>query len=181
MGPLSGMSNDEDATLLTRWTRGDLAAAQQLMLRYQPEVSRFFRKRQAQDADDLTQETLLAIVEARDRFRGAASFRTYLLRIARFKLWSHRRRRPDVHVALDETDVELLDGVIAEEAGRDDGLEEALRSLSPSLSRVIRLTLERELTREAIASELGIPPGTVASRIRAARTQLRALLSAADG
>jgi RNA polymerase sigma factor (sigma-70 family) len=180
MGPLSGKGSNEDATLLTRWTRGDQAAAQQLILRYRPEVSRFFRKRQAQDADDLTQETLLAIIEARDRFRGDASFRTYLLRIARFKLWSHRRRRREAHVALEDADVQSLADAEVEGYASDDSLEEALRSLSPPLSSVIRLTLERELTREAIATELGIPPGTVASRIRAARTQLRALLSAAE-
>ena len=67
----------------------------------------------------------------------------------------------------------------AERAASDgDGLEEALRTLSPSLSRVIRLSFEKELTRDAIASELGIPPGTVASRMRTAKTQLKALLCA---
>jgi RNA polymerase sigma-70 factor (ECF subfamily) len=180
MGPLIGKGNAEDATLLSLWARGDRTAAQRLLARYEPEVSRFFRKRQAQDADDLTQETLLAIIEAPVRFRGEASFRTYLLRIARFKLWSHRRRRREQYVALDDVESDLLEAAVSEISPHERGLERTLQSLAPSLSRVIRLTLEQDLTREAIASELGIPAGTVASRIRLAKTQLKAMLSLAD-
>jgi RNA polymerase sigma factor (sigma-70 family) len=181
MGTLSDLGGDErDSQLLKQWLQGDRGALHELMLRHEPEVRRFFRSRLAADADDLTQETLLAMVEARDRFRGDASFKTYLLRIARFKLWSHRRRRQPPLVAIEDAETELVDVVESEPSANGSGLEQALCSLAPSLSRVIRLALEKDLTREAIASELGLPPGTVASRIRTAKTQLKTLLMAAD-
>jgi RNA polymerase sigma factor (sigma-70 family) len=182
MGFPSGSYFDEDAALLRRWSSGDQSAAQQLILRHEAELNRFFRAQQPADADDLTQETLLAITEARDRFRGEATFRTYLLRIARYKLWSHRRRRRFPHVVWEDAEDDLeLHAVKVESAPPGDGLEEAMQRLSPSLSRVIVLSFEKKLSRDAIANELGIPPGTVASRLRSAKRQLKALLCAKDG
>jgi RNA polymerase sigma-70 factor (ECF subfamily) len=66
-------------------------------------------------------------------------------------------------------------------ASLDDGLREALSRLPPRLSRVIVLSFEKKLTRDAIANELGIPPGTVASRLRTAKSRLKASLLAGNG
>lgn len=179
---------DEDAALLERWGRGDASAAAALIARHESELARFFRAHQPADADDLTQETLLAVVEARARFRGDASFRTYLLRVARYKLWSLRRRRSVPHVLWEEAEEDpLLQAVPSAERARrfefamlDDDLDEALERLAPALSRVLVLNFEKRLGRDAIARELGIPPGTVASRIRLAKTRLKALLESKD-
>jgi RNA polymerase sigma-70 factor (ECF subfamily) len=182
MGSPSANYFDEDAALMQRWGRGDRVAGQQLISRHEPELRRFFRAQQPSDADDLTQETLLAIMEARDRFRGEASFRTYLLRIARYKLWSHRRRRQGLHVVWEDAEDALLFDEKGDDcAASDDGLQEALKRLPPMLSRVIVLSFEKKLSRDVIASELGIPPGTVASRLRTAKTRLKALLLAGNG
>lgn len=175
MGQLNGCQSDRDDALLSRWVRGDQSAARQLFQLYEPELSRFFSCQQPADAQDLTQETLLAILEARDRFRGDASFRTFLLRIARYKLWAHRRRRQASHVDWEIAESDLCQGEREPEPNADE-LECALQRLSPALSRVITLSLEKQLTRNAIAKELGIPPGTVASRIRNAKLRLRELL-----
>lgn len=179
MGQLDGCQSDRDDALLRRWLGGDQSAARQLVQHYQPELRRFFSCRQPADAQDLTQETLLAILEARDRFRGDASFRTFLLRIARYKLWAHRRRRHAVHIDWEIVESDLCHGEGEPEASADE-LERALQRLSPTLSRVITMSLEKQLTREAIAKELGIPPGTVASRIRNAKLRLRELLVAGE-
>jgi RNA polymerase sigma factor (sigma-70 family) len=185
MGLPRASSIDEDVVLLRRWVGGDQLAARQLILRHERELSRLFRVEEPADADDLMQETLLAVMEARDRFRGEASFRTYLLRVARYKLWSHRRRRHGWRsVSKDDIDDELLYSYSTDQTSSTeqplpvDGLEEALERLPPALSRVITLSFQEQLTRDAIASELGIPPGTVASRIRTAKARLRAFLVA---
>jgi RNA polymerase sigma factor (sigma-70 family) len=177
MGSPRVIKTGEDTDLVRRWGCGDQVAAEQLIARHEPELNRFFRAQQPADADDLVQETLLAVMEARDRFRGEASFRTYVLRIARYKLWSHRRRRRGPHIPWEDAEDEL--GVQTGSTDRvlpGDDLEEALTHLSPALSRVVILSFETKLTRRAIARELGIPAGTVASRLRTAKTQLRALL-----
>lgn len=188
MGTQEDDRGDNDAALLERWGRGDLSAAEALIARHEAELARFFRAHQPTDADDLMQDTLLAMVEARTRFRGDASFRTYLLRVARYKLWSLRRRRNVPHVLWEDAEEDPLlqaaptpEHVCAIElALLGDDLEEALERLSPALSRVIVLNFEKRLGRDAIARELGIPPGTVASRIRLAKTRLRALLERKD-
>src|SRR3954462_10247040 len=161
MGSLSANYFDEDAALMQRWGRGDRVAGQQLISRYEPELRGFFRAQQAADADDLVQETLLAIMEGRDRFRGEASFRTYLLRIARYKLWAHRKRRQGPHVVWEDAEDDLVGQPSPEPTRSGDGLEEALKRLSPVFSRIIVLSFQKKLSRDAIASELGIPPGTV--------------------
>ncbi len=170
--------------LLERWGRGDRSAAGELLTKYAQELARFFRTQQPRDAEDLMQETLLAVIEARARFRGDSSFRTYLLRVARYKLWSLRRRRHRSHVLLEDAEEDpALQAATATEPAQGaersfvgDDLEAALQRLSPALSRVILLNFEKNLGRDAIARELGIPAGTVASRIRLAKTQLKALL-----
>jgi RNA polymerase sigma factor (sigma-70 family) len=180
MGYPSGCQIDRDAVLLRRWVSGDQSAARQLIALHEPEVSRFFNAQQPADAQDLTQETLLAILEARERFRGEASFRTFLLRIARYKLWAHRRRRHGSHVDWEDAESDLYQRDGAEQEPRAYDLERALERLPPALSRVITLSFEKQLTRRAIAEELGIPPGTVASRIRNAKLRLRELMVAEE-
>jgi RNA polymerase sigma factor (sigma-70 family) len=181
MGSPRVTQTSEDRDLVRRWGCGDQVAAKQLIARYEPELNRFFRAQQAADADDLVQETLLALMEARDRFRGDASFRTYVLRIARYKLWSHRRLRRGPHIPWEDAEDEL--GIQTGQADRmqpEEDLNEALTQLPPALSRVAILSFETKLSRRAIARVLGIPAGTVASRLRSAKTQLRALLDTKD-
>ena len=162
MGSPSVNHYDEDATLVQRWASGDRIAGQKLLLRHEPELSRFFKAQQPSDADDLTQETMLAIIEARDRFRGEASFRTYLLRIARYKLWSHRRRCQGVHIDWEEVEGALLCESREVSAPTDEKLHQAIDCLPSMLSRIIVLSFENRLTRGAIATELGIPPAKLA-------------------
>jgi RNA polymerase sigma factor (sigma-70 family) len=188
MGLNDADRGEDDAALLERWGRGDRGAARDLLTKYVEELSRFFRTQQPTDAEDLMQETLLAVIEARARFRGDSSFRTYLLRVARYKLWSLRRRRNTQHVLWEDAEEDpVLQAATATEPGQGaelslsgDDLEAALQRLSPALSSVLVLNFEKKLGRDAIARELGIPPGTVASRIRLAKTQLKALLEHRD-
>jgi RNA polymerase sigma factor (sigma-70 family) len=169
----------EDAVLLSRWLLGDSDAAERLISRHVAALTRYFRSHQPADADDLLQDTLLALIEARARFRGESSFRTFLFSIARYTLWAHRRKQLSSRVILDD----VLCDWAAVPANTDilpecEALDEALKRLSPELLQVITLALERQLSRDAIAGQLGIPPGTVASRMRLAKAQLKGILLA---
>lgn len=77
-----------DFDLLAAWRAGDAMAADALVRRHYGSVLRFFEMR-SRLAEDLTQRTFLACVEGRERFRGDASFRTYLFAIARRLLLRH--------------------------------------------------------------------------------------------
>src|SRR5262245_61871458 len=67
-----------DLELLERWRTGDRQAGEALFARYFAEVCRFFQHKIEDKADDLVQQTFMACVKARNQFRNASSFRTYL-------------------------------------------------------------------------------------------------------
>ena len=97
---------DTDFQLLEAWRAGDRAAGTELFNRHFNGLYRFFRNKVGDDADDLVQQTFLAVVKARDRFRGDSSFRTYLFTAARSKLYNHfSRKRPDQRDRLGVTSV----------------------------------------------------------------------------
>ena len=83
----------DDFDLLTAWRRGDRAAGSELFARHFGAVFGFFRSKVEHVAEDLTQQTFLACVEARDDFRGTANFSVYLFVIARNMLYGHLRRK----------------------------------------------------------------------------------------
>jgi RNA polymerase sigma-70 factor (ECF subfamily) len=92
-------TGEGDFELLERWRIGDRAAGSTLFARYFERVYAFFEGKVPSEAEDLTQRTFEACVETRDRYRGDASFRSYLFGIARIQLlrWLQRGgQRPEV-------------------------------------------------------------------------------------
>jgi RNA polymerase sigma-70 factor (ECF subfamily) len=81
----------DDYDLLRRWQQGSHEAADTLTRRYYASIHRFFDLRAPGAADDLTQQTFLGTVEARDGFRRESSFRTFLFGIAHKQLLRHLR------------------------------------------------------------------------------------------
>lgn len=145
-------------------------------------LRRFARKLRPHDVDELVQDTLLAGLESRGRFRGEASFATYLFQIARNVLRSQRRaqaRRSTWIENADDTpkDVPCEQEPEAFDLARTAKLSSALESLPHELQHVIRLVYFEELTQEQTARRLSVPAGTVASRLRRAREHLRKTLT----
>jgi RNA polymerase sigma-70 factor (ECF subfamily) len=181
-------SKTADTELLRRWARGDAAAGGELVRRNRGAVHRFLKHRSSDDAEDLVQETFLACMVAAHRFRAQASGRTYLMGIALRKLLAHRRR---AHRSPEAVPLDLLnpdhapladtEHVARSEAARDEALAFALLTLPPDRRHVLELAYWRNLSRNDIARELGVPPGTVASRLRRARESLRNLLDDPEG
>lgn len=171
----------EDARLVNLWVNGDSRAAARLISRHSAALSRYFRTHQPADAEDLHQETLLGLLKALRRFRGDSSVRTFLFRIARYTLWSHRRRQSNSRRLLREFAGSGVSGQANGGLLPDwDELERAVQQLPPALAEVLVLALDRGMSREAIADQLGVPSGTIASRMRLAKAQLREILFTAD-
>lgn len=132
----------------------------------------------AADHDDLVQEILVAIWRALPRFRGDASERTYVFRIAHNRGITFAARRRE-HETLD------ADASIADPApGAHEALEAALerrrlvtavRSLPEPLRQAVMMRLEGFEIAE-IASVQGISENNVSVRLTRARDRLRALL-----
>jgi RNA polymerase sigma factor (sigma-70 family) len=179
---------DEDAELYGRWAAGDRTAGNQLIRRHFQTVHRFFRNKVATETEDLIQRTFLAAVEARDRFRRASSFRTFLLGMARIELLNHYRRNAKPGAQFDElvTSAHALGSSPSVQVGRNEEqrlLLEALCRIPLEFQLVLELSYWEHLSSRELGEVLDIPAPTVRSRLRRARELLETELgnvSAAD-
>jgi RNA polymerase sigma-70 factor (ECF subfamily) len=121
----------DDVDLIARWQGGDEAAATALVRRHAPAVARFLGGAGAgDDVEDLVQEAFFRAFRSMHRYRGGASFRTWVMTIAGNALTDLRRRRGRRPVvALD--DHEVVDG------GADPHGETVERDLIERLERVV--------------------------------------------
>ena len=172
----------EDLRLLTAWCEGDLEAGSDLFRRHSEGIFRFFRNKVDSGAvADLVQQTFLACVESRDRYRREASFRTYLFTIARHQLFAYWRSRKR-NVALDFEHSSLADlgpspsSLIA--LKREQRLLlEALRRIPLDYQVVLELYYWEGFGSRELAQVLDIPANTARSRLGRARKSLHAQLT----
>jgi RNA polymerase sigma-70 factor, ECF subfamily len=167
--------SDEDLMAAVRG--GDRDAFGELFGRYQERIWRFFRRRLADRtaAEELTQETFLAVLQGAARYAPRAPFRSYLFGIAFNLLAAARRRRSN----------SSLDGANAAEpiAGSSDQVlvlwvRQAIAGLDSNDREILLLREYDQLTYEEIAALLSLPVGTVRSRLFRARLALKQRLDA---
>ncbi|MEZ4365544.1 MAG: sigma-70 family RNA polymerase sigma factor [Kofleriaceae bacterium] len=178
------MAEPDDASLLEAWRGGDRAAGEALFERYFDAIYRFFERKGLPDVADLVQRTFLGCVEAKDRFRGASSFRTFLFAIARHELYGYFRGR-HARAALDFGVSSLADlapgpSTAARDRSEREALLAALRVIPVELQVALELRFWEGLSGPELAEVLELPEGTVRSRLRRALEALRVAL-AADG
>lgn len=155
---------------------GDRDALDQLLRACYAQVYALCRRMSDSDADaaDATQEALIAIARGIHSFNGSSAIRTWIYRVtsnACLDEIRRRRRRPtpaDPHALIEPMD--LVDGM----AQLDDHLEldAALARLSDDHRTAIVLRDVLGLEYDEIATTLGVPIGTVRSRINRARQRL---------
>lgn len=174
--PCPRMSSD--LALLSAWQTGDEQAGNTLFERHFDAIFKFFRNKVgAGAADDLVQQTFLACVTASSTFRGDASFRSYLFTIAKSKLYDYlRQRRSSERLdPLEQSVADLGESPSRYAAEREDRrlLEAALQRIPVELQIAIELFYFDELPAAEVAAVLGIPEGTVRSRVRRGLELLR--------
>lgn len=171
-----------DFELLDAWRGGDKMAGGELFDRHFDSLFRFFAYKLPGEAEDLVQKTLLACVEAKGQFRKDAQFKTYLFRVARNKLYdsvaTRHRERP-----MDPTTISIADQAETPSLliARDEDqlvLVQALRRLPLELQVLIELRFFEAMRGPQLAEVLGLPLGTVRSRLRRAVARLRELVEA---
>jgi RNA polymerase sigma-70 factor, ECF subfamily len=195
---------DADALLVERAKRGEVAAFEMLVVKYQRRIERLVA-RMVRDVDlvqDIAQETFIRAYRALPQFRGDSAFYTWLYRIAvntAKKALVERKRDPVVlESSLHSNDDgeepsrvenELSDGETPESvlAGKEVAatVNAAIDALSEDLRQAIVLREIEGLSYEEIADVMNCPIGTVRSRIFRAReaiaTKLRPLLGTREG
>jgi RNA polymerase sigma factor (sigma-70 family) len=177
-----------DAELLRQVDDGDDAALRVLFDRHAAWLQLRLQRRTS-DPDlvaDALQDTFVAVWRSASSYRGDGDVGGWIWGIAIRRLISRLRvRRGDValgpevieHVSpvVQSAEDQLLVGVEYGDLGA------ALGSLSPELRTVVQATVIDGLTTKEAARLLGLPQGTVKTRVRAAKTQLRGRLAPNGG
>lgn len=173
------MSDPSDIELMLRFRDGDEGAFATLVTRYQDELLNLFRRMGVHHhAEDLVQDTFVKVYRWRERYSPRASFRTFLYTVARNVGADHWRRtarkEPDAAAERPEEIPAPGDEGVAREMRLD--VQTALEGLPPKLREVVVLSTYQGLTYEEIGRLLGIPEGTVKSRMFLAMRQLKEAL-----
>lgn len=170
----------ESELLLLRCHRGDTAAFADLTRLWERRLFYYIRRivRSEEDAWDVLQVVWMRVWSDVSKVRDAASLRSWLYRVAHNTAVSHVR-----HEARFETAQDALEGPCAEtepEFDREEAerVHRALDRLSPVQRQILTLFFLEEFSHLEIAEILGIPVGTVKSRLFHAKHALRALLDA---
>ncbi|MCU0248035.1 MAG: sigma-70 family RNA polymerase sigma factor [Bryobacter sp.] len=180
---------DADASLVERCLDGDETAWEALVKTHTRRVYAICYRFTGKDseAQDLSQDVFLRVFKSLRTFRaGEGSFVVWLTRLTRNLLIDHyRRTRVERATESIEEQLPMLEETQAMSA-RTDGmlagreaselLQAALAKLSPELRETVILRDLEELEYREIASALGIPEGTVKSRLNRGRAELARIL-----
>ena len=179
-----GCVTDEELVLLAR--QGDTGAFDELVIRHQAAVYRaaLAALRMPEDAEDVAQEAFASAWSTLERFRGEASFKTWLLTIAWHRAINRRRMRMNwwrrtapltgsliLVASSDAPDEDLRSGELRAHIGR------AIEALTPKLRDALLLAQSGEYSYEEIGAMLRIPEGTVKWRVSEARRKVRQRLA----
>ena len=191
------MSDSTDAELMARTARGDENAFAELVVRYQDVLLNFFLRKGVSycDGQDLVQRTLLRLWRYRNRYAPTAKLTTFLFLLAGqvtidfFRAEGHRQ---GLEEALErQAESEATSGTMSTSGeaaaacrpadADDDGAGERVRlavaSLPPGMRDVVELGVFQDLPYADVAEILGIPEGTVKSRMFNALRKLKELMN----
>lgn len=176
-----------DPVLMIRVAEGDEAALRLLYERHAAGMLRLIRRLTSHQgvAEEILQESWLAVWRSAGGFRGDAPVRAWLLGVARRQAHNRLRRIEPVIVDLEKAiDVPDAEPAVEEQVfARADRrrLVAAVKGLPEHLREVLVLVLAEDLPYPEVAAMLGVPVGTVKSRMWTARRLLTATLSEPEG
>ncbi|HVC33897.1 MAG TPA: RNA polymerase sigma factor [Chloroflexota bacterium] len=178
---------DAERRVLDRIAHGDRNALAELYARHQAVLFRYLVQLTGDHglAEEVLQDTLVAVWRSAASFEGRSTVQTWLIGIARRQAHNNLRRR-----TLPLADVAELEVVPANEPDPQDAvlasaereeLAAAIKCLAPVHREALTLAFVNGLSYREMATVLGIPEGTVKSRLSNAKRALRTLLEAAEG
>jgi RNA polymerase sigma-70 factor, ECF subfamily len=183
----------DDQRLIADCLRGDTAAFGQLVRLHQDRLYNVVYRLvgNAEDAQDVVQEAFLSAYQSLAGFKGDARFFTWLYRIAFNTAVSHKRKQKLVlrledglpgrtlPEPVDPSDEAKPDHAI-EQADEERRVQRALDRLSAEHRAVLVLKDLEGQKYEEMAEILGVPVGTIRSRLHRARLELREILERLD-
>ncbi|MFN3652968.1 MAG: RNA polymerase sigma factor [Armatimonadota bacterium] len=188
-----GFSACSDAELIDRARRGDRRSLEALVQRHYRAVFNLAYRltNDYDDAQDIVSEAFIRVHNSLGSFRGDANFTTWLYRIVKnVFLDDRKKRRLRTHASLEEM-VELDDSSVsrqvedsqpgpaweAERQEQSQIIQQAVLGLSEPQRMMIAMYHFQHLSYEEIAEIMGLPIGTVKSRLNRARLALKQKLN----
>lgn len=177
--------DSSDELLIERIAQGDQFAMRTLFGRHRVALYRWLLRLVGDEAlaEDLLSDVFLDVWRQADRFQARSSVSTWLLAIARFKALSARRTRKDAELdeTIEATVADPADNpeVMLEKKNREELVRTALNNLSPEHKEVIDLVYYHEKSVDECAQILGVPSGTVKTRMFYARKKVAEMVKAA--
>jgi RNA polymerase sigma-70 factor (ECF subfamily) len=166
------------AALIRGVAKGDDLALRELFQRHAPWVAARLRRAMPPDAvEDVLQETFIGVWRNAWSFRGDGEGGAWLWGIARRQaaMWLRKRGRSEVELQMDAPGGDDPAAAAADKAD----LQSALTKLGPAGSahrELVRLLWEEGRSVAEVAEQMGIPEGTVKSRVYRVRRLLQAAL-----
>src|SRR5262245_35292400 len=183
--PAQAREASSDDILIGRIASGDQLAMRTLYARHRVPLYRWLKRivRDETVAEDLLGEVFLDVWRQAGKFEARASVSTWLLAIARHKALSAMRRRVDAALD-DEIIAKVADPADDPETAlcnkdREELLRRSLARLSLEHGEVIDLVYYHGKSVAEVADIIGIPEGTVKTRMFHARRKLAELVAAA--
>ena len=176
------LASNADAELVRRIRKGEASAFHGLVDDYGQYLFglAFSLVGNSADAEDILQETYAGAFRGLGSFKGHSSIKTWLTRILVRQVAGHHRaraRRKVISMGIDLAVNQQQDGPSsARSADVQMDVEAAIRLLSPAHREVIVCRELKGLSYDEIAEALGVPRGTVESRLFRARRELKELL-----
>ncbi|MCW9034491.1 MAG: RNA polymerase sigma factor [Rhodospirillales bacterium] len=189
MALLTPQPNDPDGPLVLAALEGDINAFGTLVGRLQGRVYGFILRhvKNPNDAEDLTQDTLLETHRKLANFQGNSKFSTWVLGIALNIARNYRRRTPQYrypHVGDDEIpetpDMKSDPYRETENKAFAQSLQEAINTLPEDVREALVMVSLEGMGYQEAAEVVGIPTGTMKTRVFRARKMLREHLKKHD-
>jgi RNA polymerase sigma factor (sigma-70 family) len=178
------LSRDKDAVarelLAMRCRRGDRMALEELIRTWERPLLYFIRRLVHDEADawDVLQKTWVKVLSGISSLDDPRSLAPWLYRVARNTAFSHARSLELPHESLsdypDASAADLVRGCV--EFEDTEQVHRGLLSLSLAHREVLTLFFLEDLSVEEVAAILGVPPGTVKSRLHYAKQALRKVI-----
>jgi RNA polymerase sigma-70 factor (ECF subfamily) len=179
------MAADSDHELIARIRAGDGLALKTLYARHRVAVYRFVLRltRSETAAEDVVSEVFIDVWRNAGGFEGRSGVQTFLFAMARNKAYSQLRRKRegelDEAAAAEVEDDADTPEVTVQKKSKSDALRACLDQLSPAHREVIDLVYYHDKSIEEVATIVGVPEGTVKTRMFHARKRLSELARAA--
>jgi RNA polymerase sigma-70 factor (ECF subfamily) len=177
---------EDDRSLVARIAMGDRWALETLYERCRGPLFAYccWLMPERESAEELLQDTLVAVWQSAGRYAGKAGVWAWLLGIARRRARDARRRGRLTFA--DGEDLEMLESpepgpeaAALDRAGCAE-IAQAIALLSPLHQEILWLTFVHDLSYDGLAETLGVPIGTVKSRLSHAKRELRAALGGGE-